>query len=247
MVVQSMRYRDDVELEQWGVKRSPIVSEAALLRSPDREEVAPESNLRLVLKDVNPGPVPVVLDVERWPLDIADPEQRARNLQRLKELLSRARRVRPDLRFGLYSVVPSRVYWPIVDPKRKSELLSWKNANMRTAADLSPDVDAVFPSLYTFYNDRKGWVSYANSMLEEARKLQKPVYCVLWPQYHDSNVSLRGQYLDPGFWRLELETCKQGADGIVIWNHDPLRPWDAEASWWKATVEFLRAHRLSHE
>jgi hypothetical protein len=81
-------------------------------------------------------------------------------------------------------------------------------------------VDALFPSIYTFYTDRQGWVTYAIAQITEAKRKAKgkPVYAFLWPQYHESNLLLGLRPLDSDYWELQLNTVAQHADGVVIWG-----------------------------
>ena len=120
---------------------------------------------------------------------------------------------------------------------------TWQAENDRLAP-LAKDVDAFFPSLYTFYADRNGWVRYATAQINEARRYGggKPVFVFLAPQYHESNKILGGRFIEPKYWKLQLETASQQADGIVIWGGWKNGPaeWDEAAPWWKATKEFLR-------
>jgi hypothetical protein len=91
--------------------------------------------------------------------------------------------------------------------------------------------------LYTFYEDRDGWVKYAVAQISEARRYggNKPVYVFLWPQYHEPPNA----YLPTDFWRLELETAKQYADGVVIWGGSLHETWDNSAPWWIETKKFI--------
>jgi hypothetical protein len=100
--------------------------------------------------------------------------------------------------------------------------------------------DILLPSVYTFYEDREGWVQYAIQQIQEARRYggNKPVYVFLWQQYHASNQKLAGTYLPPEFWRLQLETARKYADGVVIWGeYDDT--WNETAPWWLETKSFL--------
>ena len=105
--------------------------------------------------------------------------------------------------------------------------------------DFAPHVDAIFPSLYTFYEDQNGWETYARETLQAARQFNKPVYAFIWPKYHPSNKTLKGQYIPRECWRLELNTCRKYCDGVVIWNHEPEKNWDPAAPWWQETLAFL--------
>jgi hypothetical protein len=108
---------------------------------------------------------------------------------------------------------------------------------------IATQVDALFPSIYTFYTDRQGWVTYAVAQIAEARRKAhgKPVYPFLWPEYHDSAPLFAHSPIDPDYWELELNTVYQHADGVVIWggySNGP-DPWNEDAPWWQVTKRFL--------
>ena len=109
-------------------------------------------------------------------------------------------------------------------------------------ASVASFVDVLFPSVYTFYEDRSGWQNYAIAQIQEARRLSrgKPVYIFLWPQYHPSNKKLANTFLPGNYWRLELETGRKYADGAVIWCCGNSQAWDNKAPWWLETQDFLK-------
>ena len=45
-------------------------------------------------------------------------------------------------------------------------------------------------------------------------------------------------YLPDAYWKMELETAKQYADGVVIWG-GWTETWDNNASWWLDTQQFM--------
>jgi len=190
-------------------------------------------------KTLTPGPLPTVIDIEKWNVYTKDKNARAASIEKLTFVATELRKARPDLKFGFYGMLPERTYWPIVDPKKANELREWESFNRQAAKDIAPLCDAAFPSLYTFYKDEKGWVKYATAMLQEARKFKKPVYAFLCPQYEVANPKPEGDYIEPKYWRLQLETCRKHADGIVIWDYGTSATWDENAPWWKETVSFL--------
>lgn len=245
VVAHSMIYKGGVDLTSFGIQANPIVYESSLLPSKTSDVPASKEALRKLLNGLVPGPLPTVLDVERWSTGNADPQVRRANVEKLVDMLKRVRDARGDLQYGFYGEAPTRTYWSLVDPNKRIQKGAWSADNDRLRTDLTPHVDAVFPSLYTFYDDLSGWELYARETLAEARKFGKPIYCYLWPQFHTSNVKLSGQYLSANFWRLELETCRKFADGIVIWDHSPNIEWNPDAPWWKETEKFMRVNGLS--
>jgi hypothetical protein len=176
------------------------------------------------------------LDYETWPLTGATPSVIAANVRNYSRVAEIARATLPKARFGFYGVMPCREYWGLVNQIR-DRLRGWKECNQQ-GDDIAPRVDAVFPSLYTFYNDPKSWDIYARGMIEEARRYHKPVYVFLWPEYHPSNSLLKGTNVGPQFWRHQLEFCRGLADGIVIWGGWQ-EEWREDAPWWVETKAFM--------
>jgi hypothetical protein len=185
----------------------------------------------------------VVLDIEHWPLQ-GDPNQVQASLSKYMTVLQWFKEAAPGLAVGYYGAPPLQDYWKTLKSPTSKEWASFARENDRLKP-LAGAVDILFPSLYTFYTDRGGWVRYAYGQIAEARRYGngKPVYVFLWPQYHDSNPSLKGAFLPADYWRLELEMAKQYADGVIIWGgwggNGPLR-WDDNAAWWRVTKEFMR-------
>ena len=192
----------------------------------------------------------VVLDIEHWPLQ-GDPQKVRDSLSQYMTVLQWFKEAAPGLAVGYYGAPPLRDYWRASSPPTSKEWRSYADENDRLRP-LAEAVDILFPSLYTFYEDQGGWVRYAYGQIAEARRSAngKPVYVFLMPQYHDSNRKLAGTYLPPDYWRLELETAKQYADGVIFWggwgsNNRPAR-WDENASWWQVTKEFMTTIKPSN-
>ena len=165
-------------------------------------------------------------------------------VDKLLSVLSWVKSEAPGVPFGIYGTVPVQDYWRAIRDSASTEFQSWQQDNDQLER-ISDQVDALFPSLYTFYADRKGWVTYAIAQITEAKRKAKgkPVYAFLWPQYHESNRLLGLRPLDPDYWELELNTVHQHADGVVIWggwgNNGP-ESWNEEAPWWQVTKRFMK-------
>lgn len=186
---------------------------------------------------------PVVIDIEHWPL-VGDTNEVRASLSKYMTVLQWFKEAAPGLAVGYYGAPPIRDYWKSLKSPMSKEWASFAKENDQLRP-LSGAVDILFPSLYTFYTDRGGWVRYAYAQIAEARRNSngKPVYVFLWPQYHDSNPSLKGAFLPADFWRLQLEMAKHYADGIVIWGGwgpKGQMKWDENAAWWKVTKEFMK-------
>lgn len=182
----------------------------------------------------------LAIDIESWPLE--GPDQ-VSTIAKYQETLGAFKKADPNVKLGLYGVLPIRDHWRAIGHQGAVALDDWKLQNTKIASSLVPYVDELFPSLYTFYGDKDAWVAYAQANIAEARRISqgKPVYCFLWPQFHKTLAFLPGD-----FWYLQLETCRKLADGIVIWGTISSGPvfgpgkWDEKAEWWQATLRFLR-------
>jgi hypothetical protein len=186
----------------------------------------------------------VVLDIEHWPLK-GSPDLVRDSLTKYLTVLKWFQEAAPGLSVGYYGAPPIRDYWRAIKDQSSQERKSLMGENDQIRP-LAAAVNVLFPSLYTFYPDQAGWKTYAIAQIEEARRYGsgKPIYVFLWPQYHDSNRTLGGQYLPADYWLLELETAKQYADGIVIWGGWRAK-WDENAPWWETTKKFMSTHGLS--
>jgi hypothetical protein len=173
----------------------------------------------------NPGPL--VIDIESLPLK-GSPEVARHNMQTLATLADWAREAAPGKKIGLYGT------------NTLSKVLP---ASLPLAHELARHVDAFFPPMYTFDDDRSLYEKRAQETATEAHGLApgKLVYFYLWPQYHDGTPKAF-QYVDASYWKFQLETARHYSDGIVLWS--PSRyDWSDATGWWAATVQFIRTYR----
>jgi hypothetical protein len=246
LVFDSTLYAGKPDLSQYGIKPINIVYAGRLGKEwvknatglPDKE------TLQRVAREIESTSSRVVIDIEHWPLK-GDSSQVQESLSKYMTVLQWFKEAAPGLAVGYYGAPPLRDYWRAISPPTSKEWHSYSGDNDRLQP-LAGAVDILFPSIYTFYTDQGGWVRYAYGQIAEARRCAsgKPVYVFLWPQYHDSNRSLAGTYLPADYWRLQLETAKQYADGVILWggwgsNNRPAK-WDDDATWWKVTKDFMK-------
>lgn len=180
------------------------------------------------------------LDIEHWPMYPQADDSTARGtIDKFLRIVRWMHEEAPEIQVGFYGLPPVRDYWSPTSG-RSDALLNWNRYNDELMR-LGSEVDVIFPSIYTFYDDPTGdaWRTYALANIEQARKYGKPVYVFLWPQYHDSNRALDGKLVPGSFWRLQLDTVYERADGVVIWGGWKLA-WNPSADWWQSTLDFLR-------
>lgn len=241
------------DLNAMGVKRLPFVYAGALWPAGHNRDAIHEQSVRNVMRQFKAGDL-VCLDIEQesWWLHSKPAHVIAQNIQKFRAMSDLVNSIVPGIRHGYYAIAPLRNFWAPV----RSDTKSWEAAN-RDQAVIMEKAQASFPSLYTFYGqlDQPGtlyidnWVKYAKANIAEAKKYGKPVYPILWFDYHDSNKRYAFKPIAPEFWRLQLETVKAaGADGVVIWggwDAKARRPalWNDSAPWWVETKKFMATLR----
>jgi hypothetical protein len=185
------------------------------------------------------------LDIEHWQLNNQPKTDTNRNIDYLISIADTIRKKRPDLNIGYYSLLPIIDYNNVVS-SNQGKLSQWRTEN-KYLSKLSNHVDTIYPSLYTFNTNRTDWKKYAVKNIKEAREYGKPVIAFLWPQYHGSNLLLRHDHIDKEYWRTQLETVYEYADGVIIWTPwgKEQSEWDSNSGWWKATLEFIEKHQLN--
>ncbi|MBS0158344.1 MAG: hypothetical protein JSS26_07120 [Nitrospira sp.] len=251
-VFDATLYANKPDLSVYGLAPITVVYPDSFGRDwyrQNNQELPRKAAVQAVASSVQAKGNPVVLDVEHWRV-WGEKRIIQENLKKYITLLEWMKDVAPILTFGYYGVPPLRNYGAAQSGLITGEYKGWMwgNDQLKPLADA---VDALYPSLYTFYEDRAGWRKFATAQIAEARRYtaEKPVYVFLWPQYHEINKALAGTYLPEDYWRLELQTARELADGIVIWggwgnNHRPAI-WDENAPWWRVTREFLADNALA--
>ncbi len=235
-------------LQQHGLKPIPFVYAGALWPDDAVKSEPNEPQIRKIASRFNPNEL-VVFNIEHWILDDrVNENEAAANIEKLKKIADIFHDEAPGVKMGYYTLLPKRNYWDPVKAEPEA-IAKWKALNKKLSS-IGDRVDAIFPSLYTFYgciDDQdymKHWAKYASANIAEAKQYGKPVYPVLWFQYHDSNELLAGRHIDSRFWLHQLQTVlDEGADGVVIWGGYQ-SSWDPKSSWWQATLKFISNHNL---
>ena len=170
-------------------------------------------------------PGPVILDVEGLPLR-GSKQTMQQHLLVLQTLADWAHIAAPGKVIGYYGT---------------NTLSRIDHSSRPYARQLAQHVDAFFPSLYTFSPDRGQWLARAAQFTKEDRKLApgKPVYCYLWPQYHDGTPQ-QFVFIDAAYWQFQLQNSYRFCDGIVIWSPGKFA-WTDASGWWQTTENFLQA------
>ena len=247
VVFDGTLYQGKPSAAQLGMKPITVIYQASMwpAKSDDPQSV-PDADVvqALALKASQSGSI-AVLDVEQWQVT-GDPATVAQSVDKYQQTLQMFQQAAPSLQLGYYSVAPIRDYWSPIDGPQSPNYLAWQQQN-NTVAPIAQEANALFPSAYTFYTDQAGWQTYAIAQIAEARRIApgKPVYLFLWPQYDNGQGAQGGDYLPGAYWKMELETAKQYADGVVIWG-GWTQTWDSTASWWLTTQKFIAEIRANY-
>ncbi len=245
-VYDATLYNKKPDMKKFGIESATIIySQSFWVRKIGMDSLPNQSIVRQVANK-NKKITPIqILDVEHWKLEGSDFEVNS-SLSKYIQLLKWYKLSANSNVVGYYGLPISRDYWRAINKKDSLFYKEWQKENERLIP-LAKEVDISFPSLYTFYNDPEGWVKYAIENINESRRINpgKPVYPFLWPMFHDSSFLLKGKYIPADFWRLQLETVRKYADGVIIWGgwdtvktNKPFN-WDNNAEWWKVLTQFV--------
>jgi len=243
LVFDAILLKKKPDLTRFGLKPITVLYHYQMWAKDESDEWPNQVRLRVLARQLWRKGHMVCIDTEHWPVYNQPAEVRQASIGKLITVADTLHATAPGLRLGYYALLPQRDYWAPVG-KDQARVQAWNEHNEKMR-ELAEHVDVVFPSLYTFYEDRAGWVAYAEANIAEARRYGKRVYVFLWPWYHESNKERAGQRIPADYWRLELDTCRRLADGVVIWT-DPYSQWDPKAGWWEQTRLFM-AEQTSEE
>lgn len=236
-----MLYSGKPDLSGDGLRRCRPVYTGLLDEDDEPDQALIEATAATVLGEGVTADDPVILDIEAYSLDIRATSEGAvtANQEKMRQALAWFKAAAPSLTVGYYAYPPLRDYFtPVL--RVPANVAAWKNADT-FLQPLANAGDALFPSLYTFFQDQAGWVTYAYENIAEAKRLAggKPVIPFIWPQIH--SVEMTGDFLSGAYWTLILNTIREaGCQGAIIWG-PPNVAWDDEAEWWVATKAFLEA------
>ena len=218
----------------WGVSKDWNNDKSA-------SKLPPKSQVCKVIRSIDRKHKWVILDIEHWSLSTkwVSEDVVNENVQKYVKVIQWARECGPNFKFGYYGQVPISDHQSVLN---KSKINDWVHQHSRLKPIIDV-VDALFPSLYTSYENYNIWETLATEYIKIARELAggKPVYVYLWPQYHPGVKDKKYEFIDKTYWRRQLELSYKLADGIVLWGgwKDGRMKWDDNAAWWVETKIFI--------
>lgn len=242
-VFNGLLYSEMPDLRHYGVSPVHVIDRGIW---PEQTSHFEDPDPRLVAKKLHALPddgVPLVMDFEFYSFS----QGLKNSLEALEGLTTIAKSFKtaaPSRPIGFYGYMPVHDYFDAIKPKSSSEYRTWQDENTM-AGMLNPYVDFLAPSLYTFYNRPADWQTYARAQISEARRISdKPVYAFIWPHFHNQGKKKQPSAIPADFWRLQLETMSEIADGVILWGgwnfgRQASMKWNSQASWWVQTKEFL--------
>ena len=248
LVLDGTMYRNKPDLSQFGIQPINILYESRIWeKGTSRDELPSKPRVQQLVRELGTTHW-LVMDIEAWLLHGTD-QQVADQVRKYVTVMEWVHEAMPGITAGIFGKTPIEDYDRSITLPSSGDYRGWQAENDRVSP-LAQSVDVLFPSIYTYYPDQQGWVKFATENMREARRYGKKSYVFLWPQYSESNPLLAPKYLPPDFWKLQLETVLQNADGVVIWGgwdakKSDFLEWDENAPWWKITKEFMKSRNQS--
>ena len=241
-------YANKPDLSQFGIEPINIVYEGQIfVKGAARDDLPNKATVQQVVRGLGTSHL-LVMDIERWPV-VGTDQVVADSVSKYVTVMGWVHEAMPGITAGIFGKTPIEDYNSSAMLLGSGRYLGWQSENDRVIP-LAQSVDVLFPSIYTYYPDQQGWVKFATAMMQEAKRYGKKSYVFLWPQYSENNPSLGLQYLPADYWKLQLETVLQNADGVVIWGGWDSKTWapsewNESAPWWKITKEFMKSRDQS--
>ena len=190
--------------------------------------------------------MPLIIDIEHWPNKPGiSHDELETTLSKLTTLIDWARDECPGLRIGCYGILPYRDWRIVIEADKRRAWWDHHVRIKRSSSRFIDSVDFLMPSLYYVNRDwfRPHKLTWAQSMIREAKQFGKPVYPAINPRYHEGGADLLDLQIYEKSWRDLLLLCQQDADGFLIWTDkgSTTQPaWEDNIGWWRETQDVLK-------
>ena len=232
LVFDGTYFTNKPDLSSYGIQPLNLVYESTLFSADLSGDAMPQTAaIQSVANACMTAQGITVLDVERW---IGLPNAAGLYVQ----LASSLKAACPGLKLGYYSVVPERDYWRAITASTATHFSS----GSRKTSNFSPlPTRSITCSLRCTHSTtirQAGWRTPRRILPKPAGWLTENLCTPFSGLTTTSPILYWEAHLSPpDFWRLELDTVRQLADGVVIWGGGG--NWDPNAPWWLVTQQFL--------
>jgi len=235
-VFNALLFKQTPDLSQYGFSKINIIYEDAVIstdyrknkgdfrwRFVDIEKVARESS-----RSKRNENVPTVLDVEYWGHMLYN---------------AKTKKVAEDVFLQLIRLYRAN------DPNSLVSVFHYG----AISEDIYNASNVVYPCYYTHGMNRDEWIAMVKNGIAAIKKRNKnlPIYVFIWPQYNPipSKNDLGYKFVEPDFWRLQLETLYSMCDGVIIWSHYRDENgkniyFNKNMPWFQETVKFMKKYGI---
>lgn len=236
-VFNALLFKETPDLNQYGFSRNNMIYEDGVIstnyhkekgdfswRFVDSNKIAKEARISKELNNV-----PTVLDVEYWGHMLYNANTKKEAEDVYLQLIKLYRAMDPNSLVSVfhYGAISTDIY----------------NAS-----------NVVYPCYYTHGTIKNEWIAMVKNGISAIKKHNKklPIYVFIWPQYNPipSKHDLGYKFVEPDFWRLQLETLYSLCDGVIIWSHYRDENgkdiyFDKEMPWFKETLKFIEKYNIN--
>jgi hypothetical protein len=199
--------------------------------------------LTLLAKSLPVSSVPIVLDIESWPLPFeisSGNDVIVNNTVAMYTLvMNTMKAARPELKFGFFGTIPSISSY---GPGTITQIMIDQAEHLyNLTLPIAQASDFVTPELYTYWTDSTIYFRMKNIAFDMAKRYNKPLLPFLWAEYTDGMPQV-GTYLPDTYWQNQVILARDRGDSMIIWggsnfavpSNDPnrIRSWDENISWW---------------
>ena len=154
-VFDGLLFAEKPDLSRYGLEPIHIIDRDIWPDDNDRRGPPDPALVRRYVESRPNDGAPIVLDIENFDANAADPAVAAAAIAQLSRIHAVFASVAPNRSYGYYSMVPGRDYWRAIRGPGSPEYRAWQRENDRLAP-LERRMDFLFPSLYAFYEDPRG-------------------------------------------------------------------------------------------
>ncbi|CAK7003918.1 MAG: hypothetical protein PETM_00111 [Petrimonas sp.] len=235
-VFNALLFKETPDLTEYGFSKINMIYEDGVISTNYHKKkgeftwrfVDPQKILKQSSRSRKNSDIPTVLDVEYWGHLLYARKTKKEAEEVFLQLISSYRANDPNSLVSVfhYGAISERIY---------------NSSNV------------VYPCYYTHGTNRNEWIAMVKNGITEIKKRNKkmPIYVFIWPQYNPipSKHDLGYKFVEPDFWRLQLETLYPLCDGVIIWSHymdenNKNIKFNKDMPWFQETLKFINKYNI---